>query len=321
MKVRKVLSILMILAVLLAVTGCGGAAKAENSAQMVPGAIFDSAADSDGRIHYGAEVPEEELKMESGSTTTALPEGRKLIRTIDIQAETEDLNPLLESVNSSISQLGGYVQSKNQHNGSAYSGYRTRRVSMTIRIPAELADKFVATVSANANVVSSNETLDDVTLQYVDTESQVKALETEQEQLLELLDQAKSLEDILKIQDRLTQVRYELERYASRLRTLDNQIDYATIYLYIEEVQEYTPIAEKTVWQRIADGFSDSVEDLGESLVDLFVWLIVSSPFILVYGGIAAALFLLIRTILKKKSHKKCRCKKSSTESSDTQTE
>lgn len=305
MKVRKVLSILMILAVLLAVTGCGGSAKAENSAQMAPGAIFDSAADSDGRIHYGAEVPEEELKMESTSTANVLPEGRKLIRTIDIQAETEDLNPLLESVNSSISQLGGYVQSKNQHNGSAYSGYRSRRVSMTIRIPAELADKFVATVSANANVVSSNETLDDVTLQYVDTESQVKALETEQEQLLELLDQAKSLEDILKIQDRLTQVRYELERYASRLRTLDNQIDYATIHLTIDEVKEYTPVVEEdTFWQRITTGFKRSIKNIGRDVTDFAVWVIVNSPYLLLWAVVGVVLIVLLRKRIPKRKKK-----------------
>ena len=301
MKVRKVLSILMILAVLLAVTGCGGSAKAENSAQMVPGAVFDRA----DIIYSGAEVPEEELKMESTSTANVLPEGRKLIRTIDIQAETEDLNPLLESVNSSISQLGGYVQSKNQHNGSAYSGYRTRRVSMTIRIPAELADKFVATVSANANVVSSNETLDDVTLQYVDTESQVKALETEQEQLLELLDQAKSLEDILKIQDRLTQVRYELERYASRLRTLDNQIDYATIHLTIDEVKEYTPVVEEdTFWQRITTGFKRSIKNIGRDVTDFAVWVIVNSPYLLLWAVVGVVLIVLLRKRIPRRKKK-----------------
>lgn len=301
MKVRKVLSILMILAVLLAVTGCGGSAKAENSAPMVPGAVFDRA----DIIYSGAEVPEEELKMESTSAANVLPEGRKLIRTIDIQAETEDLNPLLESVNSSISQLGGYVQSKNQHNGSAYSGYRTRRVSMTIRIPAELADKFVATVSANANVVSSNETLDDVTLQYVDTESQVKALETEQEQLLELLDQAKSLEDILKIQDRLTQVRYELERYASRLRTLDNQIDYATIHLTIDEVKEYTPVVEEdTFWQRITTGFKRSIKNIGRDVTDFAVWVIVNSPYLLLWAVVGVVLIVLLRKRIPKRKKK-----------------
>ena len=108
------------------------------------------------------------------------------------------------------------------------------------------------------------------------------------------------MSDLLEIEARLTEVRYELESAASQLRTYDNQIDYATIYLFIEEVQEYTPVAEKTVWQRITDGFVDSVKDLGTSLVDLFVWLVVASPFLLVYGGIATGLFFLIRKIAKK---------------------
>ncbi len=298
MKVRKFLSIFLTLALLLALTGCGGAAKAENS--MAPGDAYDRA----DIIYGGAEVPEEGLKTES-VTTTSLPQDRKLIRTITIQAETEDLNPLLEYVNTSISQLGGYVQSKNQHNGSIYSGYRTRRVSMTVRIPAELADKFVATVGANANVVSSSETIDDVTLQYVDTESQVKALETEQEQLIELLDQAETLEDILKIQDRLTDVRYELERFASRLRTLDNQIDYATIHLSIDEVKEYTPVMEEdTFWQRITTGLRRSMKNIGRDLTDFAVWLIVNSPYLLLWAAAAAVLILVLRKRIPKRKKK-----------------
>jgi hypothetical protein len=176
---------------------------------------------------------------------------------------------------------------------------------MTIRIPAELADKFVATVSANANVVSSNETLDDVTLQYLDTESQVKALETEQEQLLELLDQAKSLEDILKIQDRLTQVRYELERYASRLRTLDNQIDYATIHLTIDEVKEYTPVVEEdTFWQRITTGFKRSIKNIVRDVTDFAVWVIVNSPYLLLWAVVGVVLIVLLRKRIPKRKKK-----------------
>ena len=305
MKVRKLLSLFLTLALLLALTGCGGSAKAENSAAIEPGAAFDSAEGIDYRYSSEAESPQEELKTESGSTTTSLPEGRKLIRTITIQAETEDLNPLMESVNASITQLGGYVQSKNQHNGSIYSGYRTRQVSMTVRIPADMADKFVATVSSNANVVSSNESLDDVTLQYVDTESQVKALETEQEQLIELLDQAESLEDILKIQDRLTEVRYELERYASRLRTLDNQIDYATIHLTINEVKEYTPVVEEdTFWQRITTGFKRSIRSIGQDLTDFAVWIIVNSPYLLIWAVIGVVLFVVLRKRIPRRKKK-----------------
>ena len=122
---------------------------------------------------------------------------------------------------------------------------------------------------------------------------------------MELLAQADTLEEILQIEDRLTEVRYELENYGSRLRLYDNQINYATIYLNIEEVQEYTPVEEPSLWQRITTGFGDSLKQLGQSLQDLLVWCVEVLPFLVVYGGIALALILLIRRFRKKRKAKK----------------
>jgi hypothetical protein len=246
--------------------------------------------------------------MEHGSTAATLPANRKLIRNIHIEAETEELTVLTDALTARIAALGGYVESKNLRNGSAYSGYVRRTLSMTVRIPAEKADEFVAQVSENSNIVSSSESIDDVTLQYVDTESHVKALETEQERLLALLEKADTLKDVLTLEERLTDVRYELERYASYLRTLDNQVTYATIHLSVTEVKEYTPIIEEepTVWQRISQGFTRSLKNIGEGFTDFFVWFTVNSPYILIWAVIAAVVILLLR----KRGHLKPRMRK-----------
>ena len=286
MKVRKLLCVLLTMLLLLGLTACGSSAKSE--------AAYDN-----GYYAPGAEAPAE---MESGlskveSTTSSLPTDRKLIRTISIEAETEDLTTLSEDIAGRISALGGYIESKNLRNGSSYSGYIRRTLSMTVRIPADQADEFVATVSENANIVSSTENVDDVTLQYVDTESHVKALETEQERLLALLEKAETLKDILTLEERLTDVRYELERYASQLRTLDNQVTYATIRLSITEVKEYTPVIveEPTVWQRIGTGFRRSVKNLTDDLEDFFVWIVSNSPYLLIWGVIVAVVVTILR--------------------------
>ena len=289
MKVRKSGCVLLVLLLLLSLSACGAKSEATGNSmnyyadkapmEMAPGAA-----------EYG-------LTQDSQTTAgTALPEGRKMIRTIDISAETEDLTTLTEELTGRVAQLGGYVESKNLHNGSNYASYRTRSLSMTVRIPAEKADEFISRVSEQANVVSSAESVDDVTLTYVDTESHVAALETEQARLLELLEKAESLKDILEIESRLTDVRYELERYASQLRTLDNQVNYATIRLSVTEVKEYTPVhEEQTLWQRISEGFGRSLKDIGSGFTDLMVWIAVNSPYLLLLALGAGILILLLR--------------------------
>ena len=301
MKVRKFLCALLALVLILGLTACGSSkAPAENMAYDAPMEMAPGATAAPGLMT--------DSNSES-STAANLPSDRKLIRTISIEAKTEDLATLTDALTARIAGLSGYVESKNLRNGSAYSGYIRRTLTMTVRIPADKADEFVAQVSENSNIVSSTESIDDVTLQYVDTESHVKALETEQDRLLALLEKADNLKDILTLEERLTKVRYELERYASYLRTLDNQVTYATIHLSVTEVKEYTPVIEEepTVWQRIATGFTRSLKDIGEGFTDIFVWFTVNSPYLLIWGVIITVIVL----ILRKRGHLRPRRRKS----------
>ena len=242
-------------------------------------------------------------KLTNGAepASTAIPENRKWIITVYLSAETEDLDTMTAALDEHIKALDGYVEDQNIYNGSAYSSRRYRNANLTVRIPAENVDRFTQEVSGIANVISQEKNLEDVTLNYVSTESRMTALQTEEARLLELMAQAETMSDLLEIEARLTDVRYELERVTSQLRTYDNQINYATIHLDISEVQEYTPVEEPTLWERIRTGFTKSLKDLGESLQDLLVFVIIAAPFILVYGGIAMVVILLLLSVTKKK--------------------
>ena len=294
MKHRRILTLLLALAMVLTLTACGATSTKGDSAGNY---MADAPA---------AEMaPADSLTSANGAGSSALPENRKWIITVDMSVETDDMETMLTSLDEHILSLNGYVENQNIYNGSSHSSRRYRSASLTVRVPAENVDRFTEQVSGICNVVNSGTNKQDVTLTYVDIESRKTALEAEEERLLELMEQAETLTDLLEIEARLTDVHYQLESAASQLRTYDNQIDYATIYLHIEEVLEYTPVVEKTVWQRISDGFSGSLKDLGDSLVDLFVAIVVASPFLVVYGGIAAVIFVIVRKITKKNAAKR----------------
>ena len=297
MKVRKILSALLCLGLLLTIlAGCGGAsnAAADRAPMEAPALKQEMENSMAADTALGSAAPD-------GST--ALPENRKWVITMHMNTETEDLTAMLKAVDEKILSLGGYVEDQNIHNGSKYANRRYRNASLTVRIPAEKVDDFTGTMEEISNVVNTEKNLEDITLAYVSTESRLKALQTEEERLLELMAQAEDMSDLLTIEARLTEVRYQLENAASKLRIYDNQVDYATIYLSIEEVLQYTPVAEKTVWERISDGFGNSLENLGEGLVDFFVWVVVSSPYLVLWGAIlGGAVFLAIRLNRKKKA-------------------
>ena len=289
---KRLTALLLTLCLLLSLTACGGSAKNTSTPRE------EAAAEAPMEMVYDSATS---LKASGNSASGAIPENRKWIITVDMEVETDDLETLQENLDRKISSLNGYVEDQSVYNGSNYASRRYRHANLTVRIPAEKVADFTTEVEGIANVVSNNLRREDVTLNYVATESRVKALETEEARLLELMEKAETMADLLEIEARLTDVRYELENRASQLRTYDNQIDFSTIHLYIEEVQEYTPVEEPTLWERITEGFSDSIDGLLESLQDLLVFIITAAPFLLVYGGIGLVIWLVIRKLRKKK--------------------
>jgi len=293
MKLKKFVCLFAATAMVLCLfTACGASSSAPSAAKAETRVSMDMGA---------MEAPMENgmLTEESGAEMP-LPENRKWIITVNMSAETDDLDTMTAALQEKISALGGFVESQNIYNGSRYEDRRYRSASLTIRIPADNVDQFTESIEGISNVVRKEKNLEDVTLSYVDTESRMNALKTEEARLLELLAQAENMSDLLEIEGRLTDVRGELEQVGSRMRLYDNQIDYATIYLSIDEVQEYTPVEEPGFFARIGTGFLKSLKGLGNSLLDLLVWLIVSLPYILVYGGIVTGIALLVRSIRRK---------------------
>lgn len=312
MNIRKILAITLSVVLLLSLCACG-AAKMENSSGgdaynrydseslVAPGSNYYYAYEDADKV-----ITDEPAKENPEKQETALPENRKLIQKVWLRAETEDMDIMLSNVESRIAQLGGYVEGQEVYNGSAYSGRRYRTAELTIRIPAKNVDQFTEQVGQVSNIVSSNKTMDDVTLTYVATESRVTALEIEESRLLELLAKAENMADLLTIEARLTDVRTELEQVKTTLRVYDNQVDYGTVYLTISEVKEYTVVDEpETVWERIGAGLKESFEALGDFFVELFVFLVVSLPHLLLIGAVVVVIVVIIRRRKKKKAQQK----------------
>lgn len=228
---------------------------------------------------------------------------RKLIKTVNMTVETQEYDILMQNLEARIKELGGYIQKLESNNGSSYSGNRSsRNASLTVRIPQANLDSFVGSISELANIVRRSESVDDITLTYVDLQSHKESLQVEQERLLNLLEKAETLEDIITLENRLTSVRYQIESMESQLRTYDDQVDYSTIYLGITEVKIYTPTVEEelTAWKRMVKGFEESIGDIRDALVEFGVWVVVKSPYLIIWGGIITAAILLVRRRTKK---------------------
>lgn len=240
----------------------------------------------------GTEVASDEQLMASSN--------RKLIRTVNLSVETREFDALIENVQSKIKQLGGYAESSNI-SGNSYSKTGSRNAYIVARIPQDKLDSFVTVIESSTNITSKSENAEDVTLSYADVQARKDSLRVEQERLNELLEQADSLETIIALQSRLTEVRYEIESYESRLRTMDNQVTYSTVYLDINEVKEYKPepVEDPTFAERLSEAFLDNCESAFETIQDFFIGFISFLPILLVLIIIFGIIGLIIFGIVK----------------------
>lgn len=254
-------------------------------------------------------IYEDSVEQESGASTALEQQdalaGRKLIKTVSLNVETEEYDVLMPALEQRVASLGGYIEDMSSYNrgnnySSDYIGTKyLRYASLTIRIPKENLDAFLSTVAEQSNIVSRSESVTDVTLQYVDLESHKRALLAEQDRLLELMERAETVEDIIAIEGRLSEVRYQLESMESQLRTYDNKIDYSTVYLSIDEVEQYTPTDQTSVGQRISSGFMESLRGVGRGISNFAIWFVIHLPYIVVWAVIIVVIVLIVRAICK----------------------
>ncbi len=311
------------MALLLGLTACGSSVGSGPSAAYKNGMTMDLDSANLGyqseQMEYGYDMePAAAAESYSGGSNSAgnslqkvdnssYYDDRKLIRTVNLDVETKEFDQMLASIEEQVENLGGYIESMNTYNGSRYNRPESGRTSnLTARIPKQQLSGFVNAVSEAGNVISRSENVQDVTLSYVDLESRKKALMTEQDRLQAILERAETLEDIITLEDRLSTVRYQLESMEAQLRTYDNKVDFSTVNLTIKEVKELTPVEEEeeTVWERVADGFMDSLTNVRDGLVDFFVWFVSAIPYLVVWGVVIALIVLIIR-LMNRRSRKK----------------
>ena len=300
----RVFAVLLVVLLLTCLTACGEV-KNDVARETAPAGDYSKneyAYEPDGAMaeeDYAYDEPMETAPAYASSGDAsqagAVADGRKLIRTVSLSMETETFDDLLAHIQAQIAACGGYIESS-QIEGNGVNGTGTRSAWMTVRVPADKLDSFLTDTKAQGYVTNVQENVSDITLNYSDVESHITALRTEQERLLEFLENAETIDEMIMIEDRLTGIRYELEYYESTKKTYDNQVDYSSVNINISEVGRITPVVEESFWESIGSGFMNTIESIWNGLKSLFAGIVIYLPVILI---ILVLGFILYKVILK----------------------
>ena len=265
---KKIISLLFIVLLF----GCGASKKSD----------FVSTENS---FDYKNEIGFDSSAMTSGEETKANLENRKLIKNYTLNLQTKTFEVVINEINRMVNEIGGYVQSSSIDGENYYYENRNRYASLTIKIPANHVDQFLYSIenSENIKINSRSENIQDVTEVYTDVEARIDTLKMEEETLKKLLEKAEKLEDVLTIESKLSSVRYEIESYERQKKNYDLQIDYASVYIYVNEVERIT-YQEPTFIDRIKNAFMDSVDSIANGFVDIIVFVLGNILYFIILG-------------------------------------
>lgn len=225
---------------------------------------------------------------------------RKIIKDGSVSLETLNFEESLKALNKLIEDVGGYSENRTvQGRSITYQGLRS--AYYVIRVPAECFEQVLNSMGSIGTVLEVSDQGTDITDTYMDLETRVKNLKVQEQTLLELMAKATKLEDVITLEGRITEVRYEIERIENTLKNYDSLVAYSRITINLYEVTERneTKPVPRTLGDRISGSFIQSLEDAKNGLEDFLVWLAGAWIDLLLLVLLGVVILLVIRKRVK----------------------
>lgn len=170
-------------------------------------------------------IEENEVVTDSVNYTSESNVERKLIVTVDIRINSKDVEKSYKSIENKVKEYNGYFDNVESSKNRYY---------LTIRIPKDNLNNFISFIEESEKIENKNISTQDVTDTYYDTDNRIKNREVLLEKLRNYLKEAKNIDEILKIEDRINTLTYEIERMKGNLQNLQSSIDYSRVTVNIQ---------------------------------------------------------------------------------------
>ena len=196
---------------------------------------------------------------------------KKIVKNADLQLQLDDYKKFNTSIHNSLKQYGAYVAEEKQQQ----TDYRIEN-SLTIKVPVAQFDDLVNSLGGDGiKIMEKNISSEDVTTEVVDTKARLQAKLAVREKHLQLLKQARNMNEILQVQNEINEIQENIEAANGRINYLQHASAYSTINLeYYQFINGSTAADEKPdFFTRFTSAFSTGTSFLGEIvLFGLSIW-------------------------------------------------
>ncbi|WP_417043006.1 DUF4349 domain-containing protein [Dysosmobacter sp.] len=295
---KRGLAILAVLVLALGfLSGCGG--SGDTSAATEDTAASSESADSGNGSYGGNMMPQTAETSEAENGEDQLLDA-KMIYTATMDVETTAFDVAAAGLRQMVEDMGGYFEQASVYNYG--DGYRSG--NYVIRVPSDQFQNLLTQVGELCHVVRKEESSDNISTQYYDTESRLVTQQTKLERLQTLLSQAETMEDIITIESAISDTELAIEQLTGTLRQYDSLVDFSTVTISLQEVYKLSNVEEPAttfasrLGQALVSGWNGFL-DILEALVMILAYAWVLVLVVLVIAGV-----LLWRLLRKKKAQK-----------------
>lgn len=296
----RLVMLMMGLIIVVSATACAN--NNEKSASNAPSeeaAQYDRVADNNQASSPGSpplyqEGSARDTSVDGGENASPFPE-RMIMYHVRISAVVADYKEARNQIEKQIASYQGYIVNSSEYHSENHSG-----ASMTLRIPQQKMQPFIEFVEKNSVESTYEIGSQEVTEEYVDLTSRLKAKQAMEARLFEFMDKAEKAEDLLKISQDLGRVQEEIEQIKGRVRYLQEHTSYSTIDLSFSEKKTSVEAPGSGTLTKAWHAFIDSSNNVVSFFVGLFILLIGMIPFLLVLLAVGLPVFLVWRRIHKR---------------------
>lgn len=229
-------------------------------------------------------------------------DGQKIVYTGSLSIQTLEYDKSTASIRRKIREAGGFSEAESE-NDNDYNWYRrstgpssTRNLNITARIPSEKFESFMDSLQGDGKVMNRSMNAENISQVYANKETYKKALEKEQERLLAMMDKAVTIEDMIAVESRLSEVERQLNTYKTDLSAMDKDVQYSTIYISLEEVKRYSDETPTVTFpEKVKYAFEDAINSFTEFCEGIVLFIIRSFPFLILLAIIIVIVIRLIR--------------------------
>lgn len=212
------------------------------------------------------------------------PTDRKIIRNADLSLESETPEETQRTITAIAEANGGFVVESQQTSSDARAAKRDI-VTMSVRVPSQkFADTLAQIRATSEKIIFETVKGDDVTEEFIDVEARLKAKKALEQQFIEIMRRAGSVNEALSVQSQLAEVRGEIEKIEGRKRFLENQSSLSTIKIKLQTPEVVYTAASKGYGDRLSQSFGVGLEFAMSFLLGLVTFLVAIAPFAILIG-------------------------------------